>query len=102
MKRDKELEVRIHFLELQKSKLLQRWERMKQRDAFVKKNMGKILALSTQGWPRLTQMKDKRKWIDLVIEAKILGIYSIGTSNCDVIAQLERKAKEIKESTIKK
>lgn len=98
MKRDKELEMRIRFLEMQKSKLLQRWERMRERDAFVKERMNKILSLSTEGWPRLSQMKDRRKWIDLVIEAKIFGIYSIGTSNCDVIAQLERKAKEIKES----
>lgn len=101
MKHDNEYKLRVQILELQKVKLIERWERMKRRDAFVKNKLPKILALSMQGWPRLNQMKDKAKWIDLVFDAKIKGIYSMGTANCDVIAQLERKAKEIKESTIK-
>lgn len=46
------------------------------------------------GWPRTKQMKDYIKWLDIIYEAKIKGIYAIGTSNCDVIAQLNRFAKE--------
>lgn len=93
------MKIRMQILELQKAKLIERWERMKRRDAFVKSRATKILALSMNGWPRLKEMKDRLKWIDLVFEAKIKGIYSMGTANCDVIAQLERKAKEL---TVKK
>jgi hypothetical protein len=42
-------------------------------------------------------MKDYRKWLDLIFEAKIQGIYGLGTSNCDVIAQLNRFAKSLKQ-----
>lgn len=99
MKKVDEYKLRVQFLELQKAKLLERWERMKRRDAFVKRRLSKILSLSMQGWPRLNQMKDKKQWIDIVFEAKIEGVYGMGTANCDVIALLESKAKELKEST---
>ena len=68
---------------------------MKRREAFIKSNMKRITALSMDGWPRTRNMKDFRKWIDLIYEAKIKGIYGFGTSNCDVIAQLSRFAKEL-------
>jgi hypothetical protein len=94
MTKGKEIKARIEFLKLQRLKLLRRWEREKRRRAFIKKNIKKIMALKTTGWPRLKDMPDRYKWIDLVYEAKIAGIYGIGTANCDVVAQLERFAKE--------
>lgn len=94
----KELKVKIEYLRLQKARLLERYERQKKRDAFVKKNLKRIRALRMDGWPRNMQMKDRLKWIDLVYEAKIEGVYSIGTANCDVIANLERHAKQFNNS----
>lgn len=91
----KELKLKIEYLKYQKMRLLQRYERQKKRDAFVKKNIKRIKSLRMDGWPRTMQMKDRIKWIDLVYEAKIVGVYSIGTANCDVIANLERRAKEL-------
>lgn len=91
----KEIKLRIQILELQKARLIARWKRQKLRDAFIKKHLKKILSLSTSGWPRTKNMKDYPKWIDLVFEAKIKGVYGMGTSNCDVIANLERFAKQI-------
>lgn len=93
--KESELKIRTEFLKLQRKKLLERYEREKLREAFVKKNLKRILELKTDGWPRLKSMKDRLKWIDLVYEAKIEGIYSVGTANCDVVAQLDRFAKEI-------
>lgn len=98
-KQDKELLIRMQILERQKANLIKRWEAKKKREAFCKSRLKEILSLSMVGWPRLNSMKDKMKWIDLVFEAKIKGIYSIGTANCDVIALLERTAKQIKETT---
>lgn len=94
-----ELKARIEFLKLQKKKLLERYERQKRREAFIKKHSQRILSLKMDGWPRLTNMKDRIKWIDLVYEAKIAGIYGIGTSNCDVIAQLDRFARELNKAS---
>lgn len=92
---NKELNVKIEYLKLQRKRLEERYERQMKRDAFVRKNLKRIKALKMDGWPRLTQMKDRHQWLDLVYEAKIAGIYSIGTANCDVVANLERFAKEI-------
>jgi hypothetical protein len=87
------LKVKILYLKLQQRELLKRYEKQKRRDSFVKKHSKAILALSMDGWPRLKEMRDKVKWVDLVYKAKIGGIYAIGTANCDVIAQLHRLAK---------
>ena len=70
-----------------------RFLREKQKQAFIKRHRRKILSLSMEGWPRTKQMKDFHKWFELIYEAKVKGIYAFGTSNCDVIAQLERFAK---------
>lgn len=78
-----------------KKKAIERYRKGKRRDAFVKRHSAKILPLSMDGWPRTKNMKDYIKWLDLVYEAKIKGIYGFGTSNCDVIIQLNRKAKEL-------
>jgi hypothetical protein len=96
---NKEMKIRAQMLDLQKAKLLKRWDMMKKRDAFVKKRIKKILSLSMQGWPKLKEMKDRAGWIDIVFEAKIVGIYGMGTANCDVIALLESKAKELSKTT---
>lgn len=96
MRKSEELKLTAAMLKLKYENLIRRWERQKKREDFIKKNLTRILSLSMQGWPRTNNMKDKRKWIDLVFEAKIKGVYGLGTSNCDVIAQLERFAKEIK------
>lgn len=89
------------YLKLQYRKLLARYERQKKRDAFIRSNLKSITPLSMDGWPRLKNMKDYLPWIDLVYRAKIEGIYSIGTANCDVIAQLNRFAKDIQKATKK-
>lgn len=94
----KELKVKIEYLRLQKARLLERYERQKKRDAFVKKNLKRIKTLRMDGWPRTMKMKDRLKWIDIAYEAKIAGVYSIGTANCDVIANLNRRAKQLNNS----
>lgn len=96
MRKSEELKLTAAMLKLKYENLIRRWDRQKKREEFIKKNLTRILSLSMQGWPRTNNMKDKRKWIELVFEAKIKGVYGLGTSNCDVIAQLERFAKEIK------
>lgn len=96
MTRSEELKLTAAVLKLQYNNLIRRYERQKRRESFIKKNMKDILSLSMDGWPRTKNMKDYRKWLDLIYKAKISGIYSLGTSNCDVIAQLNRFAKEMK------
>ena len=96
MRKSDELKLREAVLKLQHQNLIRRYERQKKRDAFVERNKKQILDLSMDGWPRMKNMKDYRKWLDLIYRAKIAGIYAIGTANCDVIAQLNRFAKEIK------
>jgi RNase adaptor protein for sRNA GlmZ degradation len=91
----RETEVRIAFLQMQREKLIVRYEKMKRRNAFVKRNIKLILSLSMDGWPRTRNMKDFRKWLDLIYKAKVSGIYSVGTANCDVISKLHRLAKEL-------
>lgn len=86
--------LELAVLRLRQRRLIIRYEKIKKRNLFIKKNLKRILPLSMDGWPRTRNMKDYRKWIDLIYEAKIAGIYSVGTSNCDVIAQLNRFAKE--------
>lgn len=96
IKKDKELELRLQILTYQRERMIKRYEAKKLRESFVKKNMDKILSLSMDGWPRTSNMKDYIKWLDLIFDAKIKGVYGIGTSNCDVIAQLNRFAKQLK------
>lgn len=92
---DAEMKLRIQILKLQRDNLLRRYEARKKRVAFVKKNLTLINKLSMDGWPRTRNMKDYIKWFDLIMEAKIKGIYSIGSANCDVIAMLNNIAKEL-------
>jgi len=87
--------LKIQFLELQKQRLLLRLERQAKRNDFIKGNIEKIMALSMDGWPKTKNMKDYVKWLDIVYDAKIKGVYSVGTANCDVIANINRFAKEI-------
>lgn len=94
MKKAQEFKLAAAILKLRYDNLIKRYERQKIREAFVKKNRKRILKLSMIGWPRTREMKDYIKWMDLVYEAKIKGIYAIGTSNCDVISQLSRFAKQ--------
>ena len=96
IKKDKELEIRLQILSFQKERMIKRWEAKKRRELFVKNNMKKILSLSMDGWPRTSNMKDYMKWLDLIFDAKIKGVYSVTTANCDVIAQLNRFAKQLK------
>ena len=96
MKRSDEIKLTAAILKMRYANLIQRYERQKKREAFIKKNLKRILPLSMEGWPRTKNMKDYRKWLDLIFEAKIAGVYALGTSNCDVIAQLNRFAKELK------
>jgi hypothetical protein len=98
VRKSDELKLKAAVLKLQYNNLIRRYERQRKRDAFIKKHLKEILPLSMDGWPRMKQMKDYRKWIDIVYKAKINGIYGIGTANCDVIAQLNRFAKEIKQN----
>lgn len=100
IKKDKELELRLQILTFQKERMIKRDEAKKARESFVKKNLTKILSLSMDGWPRTKNMKDYIKWLDLIFDAKIKGIYGIGTSNCDVIAQLNRFAKQLKKEQL--
>ncbi len=95
IKNNKELQLRIQIMNLQKKKLIERYARKKQRDTFVKKNLNRILSLSTDGWPRTKNMKDYIKWFDLICEAKIKGVYSMGSANCDVIMMLKHTAQQI-------
>lgn len=95
-KQDKEFKLRVQLLELQKARLIKRFEAKQRRDVFIKKNLDKILSLPMDGWPRTKNMKSYIKWLDLIFDAKIKGIYGVGTANCDVIAQLNRHAKEMK------
>lgn len=96
MRKSEELKLKTAVLKLQYDNLIKRYERHKRREAFIKKHLKEITPLSMDGWPRMKQMKDYRKWIDIVYKAKINGIYGLGTANCDVIMQLNRFAKEIK------
>lgn len=83
------------LLKMQRDNLIKRYERQLKRDAWIKRHKKQILALDITGWPRLKQMKDRVKWLNLVYKAKIAGVYGIGTCNCDVVAQLHRFAKEL-------
>lgn len=79
----------------QKARAVKKFKARKKRDAFVKRRLKTILSLSMEGWPRTKNMKHYPQWLDLVFEAKIKGVYGFGTSNCDVIMQLNHKAKEL-------
>lgn len=93
--KSEEIKIREKFLKIQLVNLKKRYERQLKRDEFIKRHKASILALDTNGWPRLKQMADRNKWLNLVYKAKIEGVYGIGTANCDVIAQLSRFAKEL-------
>lgn len=88
------IKARAAMLKMQRDALLKRLERQLYRDAFIKKHKKQILALDMTGWPRLKEMKHRRKWLELVYKAKIEGVYGMGNANCDVIMQLSRFAKE--------
>lgn len=90
-----ETKLKLAMLKYQRDRLIQKYERVKATEAFIKKRLTKIMSLKMDGWPRLKEMPDRVKWIKLVYEAKIAGVYGIGTSNCDVVAQLHRFAKQI-------
>ena len=85
--------LQVELLKLQLHRLKFHFERQRRRDAFIKKHLAKIRVLSMDGWPKTRNMKDYPKWLDIVYQAKIEGIYSLNTANCDVIAQLNRFAK---------
>lgn len=102
MRKSDELKLKSAVLKLQYNNLILRYERQKRREAFIKKNLKEILSLSMDGWPRTKNMKDYRKWLDIIYKAKLSGIYAIGTSNCDVIAQLNRFAKDMQGITVGK
>lgn len=99
MTKSEEIRVRRMLLKIQMKNLINRYNRQVKRDKFVKRHLKKILSLSTNGWPRLNNMPNKNEWIVLVYKAKMEGIYGLGTSNCDVVIQLSRFAKEIKNNT---
>jgi hypothetical protein len=71
------------------------WKARKDKHDFVRKNIKKILALSFAGWPRMTKNPDYLKWLDIVYSAKDKGLFSIKSANCDVIANLHFKARDI-------
>lgn len=75
-----------------------RHEQKLKRYNFVRRRLKKILSLSMDGWPRMYSYpnKDYLKWLELVYECKIKGLYSPTTATCDVIANLHYKAEEIK------
>lgn len=78
-----------------KSGAIKRWKARKRRYDFVRQRLKKILSLSTKGWPKMTHNPDYIKWLDIVYEAKEKGLYSMKTSNCDVISNLHSKAEEL-------
>lgn len=71
------------------------WKARRARYDFVRRRLKKILSLNTVGWPRMTNNPVYLEWLDIVYVAKEKGIYSWKTSNCDVIANIERKAQEL-------
>ena len=83
--------------EKQKRSVIKRWKEKKKRYDFVKRRLKRILSLSMQGWPKMysSSNPDYLKWLDIVYEAKERGIYSLNTANCDVIANIHRKAVEL-------
>jgi hypothetical protein len=91
-----EIKLRPEFLKLQLAGLKKRYARQLKREAFIKKHAKVILSLDMKGWPKTKEMRDYLKWLDIIYQAKIQGIYGIGTSNCDVIAQLNRYVKNYK------
>ncbi len=79
----------------QKAGAIRYWKARKDKYEFVRKNLNKILPLSLKGWPKMTTNPDYLKWLDIVYAAKDKGLYSLKSSNCDVIANLHFKAKDI-------
>lgn len=81
----------------QKRRMLKRWKERQRRWEFCRRHAKKILSLSMQGWPKMATScsPDYLKWLDLVYKAKAAGIYSLNTSNCDVIANMKNKAEEL-------
>ena len=86
-----------------KKRMIERYERLQEKDAYILSHLDEILSLSMEGWPKTTLMKDYIKWVDFVFHLKIKGIYGISTSSCDIIANIHRRAvllKEIKNNSI--
>lgn len=44
----------------------------------------------------MTNNPDYLKWLDIVYRAKELGIYSMKTATCDIIANMKNKAEYLK------
>jgi hypothetical protein len=86
----------LKYLRRHKQRVINYHKARKRKYDFCRRRLKKILALSTAGWPRMTKNPDYLKWLDLVYEAKEKGLFSLKTSNCDVIANLSRKANELK------
>lgn len=86
--------------EKQRREILKRWKQRQRRWNFCRRHSKQILLLSTKGWPRLATScnPDYLKWLDLVYKAKGSGIYSINTANCDIIANMKRKALELQKT----
>jgi hypothetical protein len=85
-------------LKKQKAAVIKRWHDRRRRYSFCRRHLKKILALSTKGWPGMTHNRDYLKWLDLVYLAKSRGLYSLKTSTCDIIANMQTKAKQLKET----
>lgn len=83
----------------QKAGIIQAWKKRKRRWDFVRRNLKKISSLSTAGWPKMTNNPDYLKWLDIVYRAKELGIYSLNTANCDIIANMKNKAKDLQKKS---
>lgn len=80
----------------QKAGAVRKWKERKRRWDFVRRNLKKISLLSTKGWPKMTNNPDYLKWLDIVYRAKELGIYSMKTATCDIIANMKNKAEYLK------
>jgi hypothetical protein len=76
----------------QKAGAIRYWKARKRRYDFARRHLYRILALDIEGWPHMTGHPYYLTWLDLVYDAKDRGLYSLKTSNCDVIANLYYKA----------
>jgi hypothetical protein len=95
MNKSEEIKMKVAIMNMQREKLIIRYDKIKKREEFVRKYKKHILSLSLDGWPKTKNMKDYLKWFDIVCKAKIQGVYGIGTANCDVIMLISRLAKNI-------
>lgn len=80
----------------QKANTIRLFKARRARYEFCRRRLKRILALSIKGWPHMTKNPDYLAWLDIVYLAKDKGVYSLKTSNCDVIANLYHKALDLK------